>query len=115
MRLSTIPSEAKWLSVSQFAAKYGMTRRAAKECIEGQRKNLYCIQTPAGLRILDPQPTLLAREVAALLGTTKRRVKLLADKGEIPYRVHGNKRFFPLSEVRRLLAARKKLSEFGQE
>lgn len=121
-----------WLTIRLLAIKYGMNRKTAKKWVAGQGRDCYrltIIQTPAGPRILDPQLELpphrtaepdemfiyRASEVATLLGLTKRRVNQLAEKGRIRCRVYGKKeRFFSLSEVRRLLAARRKLSKSGQ-
>lgn len=150
-------THARWLSVRELAAKYGMDRKTVRSWIAGHGKHVYrltVIKTPAGMRILDPQLELpphrtapveelfifRASEVAALLGATKRAVNFMAERGQIRFAVYDGKRFFPLSEVRRLLStrgsprrglrhaqtsggktsgmvswARQKLSEFGQD
>ena len=130
MRLSITP-QAKWLSPRWLGVKYGMSRKMVKKWIEGQGRDCYrltIMRTPAGLRIFDPQLELppnqtaepeqmfifRAREIAALLGVTKRAVNLMASEGRIRFRMYGNKHFFPVSEARRLFAERGKLSKSGQ-
>ena len=122
----------KWLTPTLLAIKYSMTRKTAWKWIRGQGKDCYrltIIQTPKGPLILDPQLELppnrtaepdqmfifRASEIARLLGVTKRRVNQMAAQHEIRYALYGKQRFFPLSEVRRLLAERGKLSTSGQE
>jgi excisionase family DNA binding protein len=106
-----------------LGVKYGMNRKTAKKWVAGQGRDCYrltVIQTPAGPRILDPQLELpphhtaepdemfifRASEIAKLVGVSKRWVNQLAEDTKIRYRMYGNKRFFPISEVRRLLSAR---------
>lgn len=119
----------KWLTPYLLGIKYGIGKRALKKWIRGQGRDCYRLQvirTPRGVRILDPQlefgphqsaaPEQMfifrARDMATLLGLTKRWVNKLADQGKLRYRKYGNARFFPVSEARRILLERHKLSEF---
>ncbi len=124
-------SVPKWLPLRWLAIKYCMDYRTAKKWVAGQGKDCYRLQvikTPAGLRVLDPQLELpphrtaepdevfvfRASEIAALAGVTPQWVNRLADQDRLRFRYYGCVRFFPISEVRRLLKASGNLSEFRQ-
>ncbi len=118
----------RWLPVRWLAIKYMMDGRTALKWVRGQGKDCYRLQvikTPAGLRVLDPQLEfpphraappdqlfiLRASEIASLAGVSKQWVNRLANQNRLRFRYYGRERFFPLSEVRRLLKARGKLPE----
>lgn len=106
-----------------MAAKYSMDLRTVNKWLNGQGCDYYRLQvlkTPAGLRILDPQlefpphrtapPEELyiysSRDIANLLGITTRGVRWMADNELVRFRWYGGERFFPLSEIRRLMRER---------
>ena len=120
--LMYVPS-ARWLSPRQLAVKYSMSDKAARKWVAGQGKDSYRLQvikTATSKRILDPQlafpphrtapPDKMfifhASEVAMLLGVTRRAVNLMAELGQVRFTIYGSRKFFPLSEVRRLISTR---------
>lgn len=106
-----------------MCAKYSIDMRTLNKWLNGQGRDCYhleVIKTPSGLRILDPQlefpphrtapPDELyiysSKDVANLLRITTRAVRYMADNELVRFRWYGGERFFPLSEIRRLMRER---------
>ncbi len=108
----------RWLTLNQFALLYGLSYDTAKKLV--RRGQLPARRFGKEWRIFDEGMKLAigpmrnsedmfmlrTPEVADLLGISTDGVKKLRKRGSIKFRVLGGRRFYTLSEVRRILAER---------
>jgi hypothetical protein len=112
---------ARILTSRQFQAVYQVGERLARQMC--RRGVVPAIKTPAGWRIVDPGPVLLelarrqAQELVAvpfiigveasqLAGISDRRLRQLAEAGEIDFKLSGKRRQYALQSLLNYMARR---------
>lgn len=105
----------------EFAVWYGLDRRTVRKMLRNSQ--LHGLRTPAGWRIPDPGPPLVERmrqqylaledapfirgvEAAELMGISSRRVRKLAEEGQLPCRMRAGRRLYALADILAVLDRR---------
>jgi hypothetical protein len=109
-----VTTMARILTFLQFQALYQLGEKSARKLLYSG--DIAGIRTGAGWRIVDPGPELLQLmrmeaadlaeipfirgvEAATLLNISSRRLRQLAERGQIKYRLHGARRIYSLQSL----------------